>query len=87
MKEKGSNRFAEVGEWFQTICFVSIPVFGFFYLLICLLRKKVPREKKNFLLAFLLYQILVLIIAAAVLFAIYQTGLDFVDAILKYAGN
>ena len=46
-KRRGAS-FAEAGSWFQTICWINIPVFGFFYMLVLLIRKKTSRHKKNF---------------------------------------
>lgn len=37
--------YGEIGQWFQLICFVKIPVFGFFYILVLALRKKHPNGK------------------------------------------
>lgn len=79
--------YGEIGQWFQLICFVKIPVFGFFYILVLALRKKTPKRKRTFAIAYLLYRILVLLLALTILYILYKVGLGFVDEILRYAGG
>lgn len=76
---------AEVGKWFQILCFMNIPVFGFLYMLVKLLYKKTPAQQRSFAAAYLIYRILVLLLAVTVLFILYRLGLDFIDTLLKYA--
>jgi cation transporter-like permease len=80
------KRYSEIGEWFQTICWIKIPVFGFIYMLVLAIRKNTPKQKKSFAIAYLLYRILVLLLAFTILFVLYRIGLSFVDEILQYAG-
>lgn len=84
-RELRLNRGAKIGKWFQMICFMNIPVLGFIYMLVKLIRKKTPGEQRAFAAAYLIYRILVLLLAVTVLYILYQVGLDFVDTILKYA--
>lgn len=85
-KEGGAFRHpAEVGRWFQMICFMNIPVFGVLFLLIKLLRKSTPAEQRSFAAAYLIYRFLVLLLAGTVVFILYQVGLDFIGELLKYA--
>ncbi|MBR1742177.1 MAG: hypothetical protein IJ733_09995 [Lachnospiraceae bacterium] len=76
---------AEIGKWFQILCFMNIPVFGFVYMFIKLLRRKTPGEQRYFAAAYLIYRILVLVLAGTILFILYKIGLDFMDSILQYA--
>lgn len=87
--ESGSGRermvrYGRIGRWFQTICFMNLPVIGFIYMLVQAFSKKTPAHRREFAQAYLLYRILVLLLAFTVLFILYRIGLDFVDEILKY---
>lgn len=82
-KRKGT-RLAEAGSWFQTICWLNIPVFGFFYMFIMLVRKNTPRHKKNFIIGYIMYKVLVWLLAIVLLYWLYKTGINFIDGILKY---
>ena len=79
--------YGEIGHWFQMICFIKIPVFGFFYILVLALRKKTPQRRRTFAIAYLLYRVLVLLLAVTILYVLYKVGLGFVDEILRYAGG
>lgn len=79
--------YGEIGQWFQTLCWIKIPVFGFFYALVLALRKKTPLRRKSFAIAYLLYRILVLLLAVTILYVLYKIGLGFVDEILRYTGG
>lgn len=83
--EERLRSFGRVGQWFQILCFMHIPVFGFFYMLVTAIRKKTPPQKKSFAIAYILYRILVLFLAAVILFILYKVGLSFVEEILRYA--
>jgi hypothetical protein len=83
--EERLRNFGRVGQWFQLLCFMHIPVFGFFYMLVMAVRKKTPPQKKSFARAYILYRILVLFLAVTILFVIYKVGLSFVEEILRYA--
>lgn len=84
-REERLKQLGRTGRWFQTICFIHVPVVGFFYLLVLAIRKNTPDVKKDFARAYLLYRILVLILALVVLLALYRVGLDFIDGLLRYA--
>lgn len=79
--------YGEISQWFQTLCFIKIPIFGFLYILVLVLRKSTPREKRSFAVAFLMYRVLVLILALTILYVLYRVGLSFIDEILRYAGG
>lgn len=81
------KRYGEVGQWFQTLCWSRIPIFGFFYMLVLAIRKKTPSQKKSFAIAYVLYRSLVMLLAFTILFVLYKVGLSFVDEILRYAGG
>lgn len=84
-QEEKIKRYGRIGKWFQTICFMNVPVVGFFYMLVMALRKNTPAARKDFAKAYLLYRILVLFLAVTILFVLYKIGLNFVDELLKYA--
>lgn len=76
--------FAEASSWFQTICWLNIPVFGFFYMLALLIRRRTPVHKKNFIIGYIMYKALVWLLAAVLVYWLYKSGLDFIDGMLKY---
>ncbi len=74
-----------VSSWFITVCCLQIPLIGFIYLLIlCFKRKGVEPSKKAFARAYLLYRVLVWILALSLLFVLYRTGLNILDGLLSY---
>lgn len=83
-KETAIQKWGNLGQWFQTICWMHIPVIGFWYLVIVAIRKKTPKEKKVFAKAYILFRILVLILACTLLYIFYQMGLSFIEQILSY---
>ncbi len=85
-KEEWINKYGRIGGWFQILCFSSIPIFGFWYMVVMAVRKKTPQEKRSYAVAFLIFRILVLLLAVTLLYGLYQTGLNFLDGILQYAG-
>ena len=80
------NKLGGVGRWFQILCFMHVPLFGFLYMLVKALRRKTPEEERYFAIAYLLYRILILFLALTILYVLYKVGLQFVDGILDYAG-
>ena len=87
-KEKKYSRAAWLGnvsQWFHLLCCMNIPIIGFIYMLVLSLRKKTPPQKRAFAIAYVLYRILVLILAGTILFVLYKVGLSFVEQILNYA--
>ena len=85
-KEEKVSWYGRVGQWFQLLCLTHIPVFGFFYMLVIAFRKNTPPQKKSFAMAYVLYRLLVLLLAITILFIFYRVGLSFLDELLKYAG-
>ncbi len=84
-REEKLNQYGSIGRWFQTICFIHVPVVGFIYMLVLAIRKSTPPVKKDFAKAYLLYRILVLLLAVALLFVLYRIGLDLIDGLLSFA--
>lgn len=83
-EDTGIQKWGNLGQWFQTICWMHIPVIGFWYLVIVAIRRKTPKEKKVFARAYILFRILVLILAATILYIFYQMGVSFLEEILSY---
>lgn len=82
-RRRGAS-FTEASSWFQIICWLNIPVFGFFYMLVLLIRKRTPSHKKNFIIGYIMYKALVWLLAIVLVYWLYKTGLDFIDGMLKY---
>ncbi|MDE6851322.1 MAG: hypothetical protein K2J67_02390 [Lachnospiraceae bacterium] len=76
--------WGRMGTWFLTFCWMHIPIIGFWYMVIVALRKRTPKEKKAFARAYILYRILVLILACTILYIFYRMGLSFLEQILSY---
>lgn len=81
-EEKGLSRAGEIGRWFQTICFMNIPVIGVIYMIGLLISRKTPKYKKNFVWGYFIYRILVLTLAGVILYCLYKAGISLVDAML-----
>lgn len=77
-------RAAEIGRWFQTICWINIPVIGFLYLLVLLISRNTSKHRKDFILGYLLYKLLVWILAILLVFGLYKMGINFIDGMLNY---
>lgn len=86
-REERWEHLGKTGQWFQTFCWMHIPIFGFFYMLVLSLREKTPEEKKAFARAYVLYRVLVMILACTLIYVVYKVGLDFVDQMLAYVGG
>lgn len=76
--------YVSVSQWFLSICWIKIPVIGFFYALVLAISQKTPTDKKSFARGYLLYRILVLLLSATVMYVIFQVGLGFVDQLLSF---
>lgn len=75
---------AEASSWFQTICWINIPVFGVIYMFILLIKKSTPGHKKNFIAGYIMYRALVWLLAIVLVYWLYKTGLGFIEGILGY---
>ena len=63
---------------------MHIPIFGFWYMVVLAVRKRTPVEKKTFARAYVLYRVLVMLLALTILYVFYRMGLSFVEQILAY---
>ena len=81
-RQERLRQYGRIGKWFQTICFLHVPVVGFIYMLVQALGKRTPPARKDFAKAYLLYRILVLFLACMILYTFYRMGLDLVDQLL-----
>ncbi|MCH5267369.1 MAG: hypothetical protein J1E62_03405 [Lachnospiraceae bacterium] len=84
LSKKGLRHWGHVGQWFKMFCWMHIPIFGFWYMVVTALRKKNPEEKRTFAKAFILYRVLVLLLALTILYVFYRMGLGFIEQILAY---
>lgn len=82
--EKAGEGNLSVSQWFLSICWLKIPIIGIFYALILALNPRTPREKRNFARGYILYRVLVLLLAVTVLYVVYHLGLGFVEELLSY---
>ena len=78
------QKWGRIGQWFQTYCWMHIPIFGFWYMVVLAVRKRTPEEKKTFARAYVLYRVLVMLLALTILYVFYRMGLSFVEQILAY---
>ena len=83
IREMKVKKAGHIGNWFQTFCYMRIPVKGFIYILVMEFSKKTPEYKKEFAKGYILYKILVWILAIVLLYCLYKVGLDFVDGMLS----
>ena len=83
IREMKVKKAGHIGNWFQTFCYMRIPVIGFIYILVMAFSKKTPEYKKEFAKGYILYKILVWILAIVLLYCLYKVGLDFVDGMLS----
>lgn len=83
-KNERIEKIGRAGGWFQTICYMNIPIIGFIYVLVLAFSKKTSEERKDFARGYLIYKVLVWILAIALLYCLYKLGLGFVDGILSF---
>ena len=38
------QKWGRIGQWFQTFCWMHIPIFGFWYMVVLAVRKRTPKE-------------------------------------------
>ena len=73
-----------VSQWFLSVCWLKIPVFGFLYALFLAFSPKTHLSKRNFARGYLIYRILVLVLSVTVLYVIYKLGLDLIEQLLSF---
>ena len=83
-REDKLKKAGNVGNWFQTFCYINIPLFGFIYVLVLAFSKKTPEYKKEFARGYLLYKVLVWLLAGVLLYCLYKLGLGFVEGMLSF---
>ena len=83
-KNERIEKIGRAGGWFQTICYMNIPIIGFIYVLVLAFSKKTSEERKDFARGYLIYKVLVWILAIVLLYCLYKLGLGFVDGILSF---
>ena len=83
IREMKVKKAGHIGNWFQTFCYMRKPVIGFIYILVMAFSKKTPEYKKEFAKGYILYKVLVWILAIVLLYCLYKVGLDFVDGMLS----
>ena len=83
-KDERIEKIGRAGGWFQTICYMNIPIIGFIYVLVLAFSKKTSEERKDFARGYLIYKVLVWILAIVLLYCLYKLGLGFVDGILSF---
>lgn len=83
-REEKIKKAGSVGSWFQTCCYINIPIVGFIYVLVLAFRKNTPEEKKYFAKGYLLYKVMVWLLAIVLLYCLYKLGLDFIDGMLSF---
>ncbi len=84
IREVKVKKAGHIGNWFQTFCYMRIPIIGFIYILVMAFSKKTPEYKKEFAKGYILYKVLVWILAIVLLYCLYKVGLDFVDGMLSF---
>ena len=74
---------APIRSWFCTFMIMNLPFIGWIYLLILALRKK-GDQRKDFAKAYLVYKLVFLIVALAILAILLYFGLEMADNLLEY---
>lgn len=73
-----------VSNWFVTLCLTNIPVINVIYLIVTALNKNNPQPKRSFAVGFLLYRLLIWVLAFTILYVLLMLGTDFIDGILNF---
>ena len=83
-REYKLKKAGQVGNWFQTFCYMNIPIAGFIYIIVLAVSKDTPEHKKDFARGYLLYKVLVWVLAIVLLYCLYKLGLGFVEGMLSF---
>ena len=83
-KNERIEKIVRSGGLFQKIFYMNIPIIGFIYVLVLAFSKKTSEERKDFARGYLIYKVLVWILAIVLLYCLYKLGLGFVDGILSF---
>ena len=76
-------RRAPIRTWFCTFMIMNLPIIGWIYLLILALKKN-GDQRKDFARAYLVYKLVFLIVALAILALFLYIGLELADNLLQY---
>ena len=80
---ENKNNKSTIISWYLTFVCLSIPVFGWLYILILMFSKK-QADKKNFARGYLLYKLTILIVSIALSYLIIKVSLPYVESLLAY---
>lgn len=81
-KKSKTPALVPVHSWFVTLMCMNIPLIGWIYLFILAFSSKGP--KKEFARAYILYKLVFLILALAILAVAFHYGMLFLDRVLAY---
>lgn len=81
-EEPGYIRRSPARSWFNTFMIMNIPIIGWLYLLILAFGKK--DQRKDFAKAYLIYKLVFLLIALAIIALLLHVGMDAADQLLQY---
>ena len=76
-------RRAPLRTWFCTFMIMNLPIIGWIYLLFLALKKN-GDQRKDFARAYLVYKLVFLIVALAILALFLYIGLELADNLLQY---
>lgn len=79
---EGYIRRSSILSWFNTFMLMNIPLIGWIYLIILSLRKK--DQRKDFARAYLVYKLVFLLVALAIIAICLYAGMEAVDRLLQY---
>ncbi|MDO4327931.1 MAG: hypothetical protein Q4C66_01160 [Lachnospiraceae bacterium] len=81
-EEPGYIRRSPARSWFNTFMIMNIPIIGWLYLLILAFGKK--DQRKDFAKAYLIYKLVFLLVALAIIALLLHVGMDAADQLLQY---
>lgn len=81
-EEPGYIRRSPARSWFNTFMIMNIPIIGWLYLLILAFGKK--DQRKDFAKAYLIYKLVFLLVALAIIAVLLHFGMEAADQLLQY---
>lgn len=81
-EEEGYVRRSPVRSWFHTLMIMDIPLIGWIYLLIMAFSKK--DQRRDFAKAYLIYKLVFLLLALAIIAICLYVGMEAADRLLQY---
>lgn len=79
---EGYIRRSSIQSWFNTFMIMNIPIIGWIYLFILALSKK--DQRKDFAKAYLVYKLVFLLMALAIIAFFLYAGMEAADLLLQY---